>query len=120
MNTLSFFNPKFSSDFFDVIDRNFYGRCGNPEMPKRFVPKVDVKDGVQEQDKKIKDVIKTGMPILIQVKKDFLFRRRNIRDIHLRLYGLYCRFLHYFLYCFCRCFLCSFICKIFITYSQAV
>lgn len=44
MNTLSFFNPKFSSDFFDVIDRNFYGRCGNPEMPKRFVPKVDVKE----------------------------------------------------------------------------
>jgi HSP20 family protein len=44
MKTLSFFNPKFSSDFFDVIDRNFYGRCGNPEMPKRFVPKVDVKE----------------------------------------------------------------------------
>ena len=44
MNTLSFFNPKFSSDFFDVIDRNFYGRRENPEMPKRFVPKVDVKE----------------------------------------------------------------------------
>ena len=44
MNTVSFFNPKFTSDFFDAFDRNFYGRRENPEMPKRFVPKVDVKE----------------------------------------------------------------------------
>lgn len=44
MNTLSFFNPKFTSDFFDAFDHNFYGRRENPEMPKRFVPKVDVKE----------------------------------------------------------------------------
>ena len=44
MNTLSFFNPKFASDFFDVFDHNFCERRENPEMPKRFVPKVDVKE----------------------------------------------------------------------------
>ena len=44
MNRVSFFNPKFTSDFFDAFDRNFYGRRENPEMPKRFVPKVDVKE----------------------------------------------------------------------------
>ena len=43
MNTVSFFNPKFTSDFFDAFDRNFYGRRENP-VPKRFVPKVDVKE----------------------------------------------------------------------------
>ena len=40
MNTLSFFNPRFTSDLFDVIDRNFsdmdnYG-C------RTYAPKVDV------------------------------------------------------------------------------
>jgi HSP20 family protein len=39
MNTLSFFNPRFTSDLFDVFDRNF------PEMGKTekvVVPRVDV------------------------------------------------------------------------------
>ena len=44
MNRVSFFNPKFTSDFFDAFDRNFYGRRENPEMPKRFVPKVDIRE----------------------------------------------------------------------------
>ena len=40
MNTLSFFNPRFTSDLFDVIDRNFsdmdnFG-C------RTYAPKVDV------------------------------------------------------------------------------
>lgn len=41
MNTLSFFNPRFTSDLFDVIDRNFsdygYGEC-----TKSTTPRVDV------------------------------------------------------------------------------
>ena len=41
MNTLSFFNPRFTSDLFDVIDRNFsdmdnYGA-------RSYAPKVDVR-----------------------------------------------------------------------------
>ena len=38
MNTLSFFNPRFTSDLFDVIDRNFsdysYGENGKSAMPR--------------------------------------------------------------------------------------
>lgn len=37
---------------------------------KDILPKVDIKDGVQVEDKKIKDIIKTGEPLLVQVKKD--------------------------------------------------
>lgn len=36
-----------------------------------ILPKIDVKDGVKNQDKKIKEVIKVGMPLLVQVKRDF-------------------------------------------------
>lgn len=36
-----------------------------------ILPKIDVKDGVQNPDKKIKEVIKVGMPLLVQVKRDF-------------------------------------------------
>ena len=38
---------------------------------KDILPKVDIKDGVKEDNKKIKDVVKTGMPLLVQVKRDF-------------------------------------------------
>lgn len=38
---------------------------------KDILPKVDVKDGIKEENKKIKDVVKPGMPLLIQVKRDF-------------------------------------------------
>lgn len=36
-----------------------------------ILPKIDVKDGIKKQDKKIKEVIKIGMPLLVQVKRDF-------------------------------------------------
>jgi len=38
---------------------------------KDILPKVDIKDGVQEENKKIKEIVKTGMPLLVQVKRDF-------------------------------------------------
>jgi len=38
---------------------------------KDILPKVDIKDGVVQETKKIKELIKPGMPLLIQVKKDF-------------------------------------------------
>ena len=38
---------------------------------KDILPKIDVKDGEQNKDKKIKDVIKPGDSILVQVKRDF-------------------------------------------------
>lgn len=36
-----------------------------------ILPKVDVKDKVKEENRKIKDVVKVGMPLLVQVKRDF-------------------------------------------------
>jgi len=38
---------------------------------KDILPKVDVKEGIQEQNKKIKEILKPGMPLLVQVKRDF-------------------------------------------------
>lgn len=38
---------------------------------KDILPKTDIKDVAQDEKKKIKEVIKTGMPLLVQVKKDF-------------------------------------------------
>ena len=38
---------------------------------KDILPKIDVKDGGQDENKKIKEVIKVGMPLLVQVKRDF-------------------------------------------------
>lgn len=40
MNTLSFFNPRFTSDLFDVIDRNF-GTFAD-ETAGSFMPRADV------------------------------------------------------------------------------
>lgn len=41
MNTLSFFNPRFASDLFDVFDRNFTS-FSDEKTPSKAVPKVDV------------------------------------------------------------------------------
>lgn len=38
---------------------------------KDILPKVDVKDAKQNENKKIKEIVKSGMPILVQVKRDF-------------------------------------------------
>lgn len=38
---------------------------------KDILPKKDIKDGIQNEEKNIKEVIKVGMPILVQVKRDF-------------------------------------------------
>ena len=38
---------------------------------KDILPKVDVRDGVKEETKKIKEIVKVGMPLLVQVKRDF-------------------------------------------------
>lgn len=38
---------------------------------KDILPKVDIKDGKQEENKKIKEIVKTEMPLLVQVKRDF-------------------------------------------------
>ena len=43
MNTLSFFNPRFTSDLFDVIDRNF-NDYGYGENGKSAMPRVDVSE----------------------------------------------------------------------------
>ena len=41
MNTLSFFNPRFTSDLFDVIDRNF---CDFDTPARSITPRVDVSE----------------------------------------------------------------------------
>lgn len=38
---------------------------------KDILPKVDVKDTKQTENKKIKEIVKSGMPLLVQVKRDF-------------------------------------------------
>ena len=38
---------------------------------KDILPKVNVKDDKQIENKKIKEIVKTGMPLLVQVKRDF-------------------------------------------------
>ncbi|WP_428770911.1 Hsp20/alpha crystallin family protein [Treponema sp. HNW] len=45
MNTLSFFNPRFTSDLFDVIDRNF---SGTENSSKCSLPRVDVRETKDE------------------------------------------------------------------------
>ena len=45
MNTLSFFNPRFTSDLFDVIDRNF---SGTETSSKCSLPRVDVRETKDE------------------------------------------------------------------------
>ena len=38
---------------------------------KDILPKVNVKDAMKIENKKIKEIVKTGMPLLVQVKRDF-------------------------------------------------
>ena len=38
---------------------------------KDILPKVDVKDARRSENKKIKEIVKPGMPLLVQVKRDF-------------------------------------------------
>ena len=38
---------------------------------KDILPKVNIKDAKQSENKKIKEIVKTGMPLLVQVKRDF-------------------------------------------------
>ena len=38
---------------------------------KDILPKVDIKDGIKNEKRKIKEVVKSGMPLLVQVKRDF-------------------------------------------------
>ena len=60
---------------------------------KDILPKVDIKDGVQEENKKIKDVVKPGMPILIQVKKDFTESKGAKVSTHISLNSRYIVFM---------------------------
>lgn len=38
---------------------------------KDILPKIDVKNGIKEEKRKIKEIVKVGMPLLVQVKRDF-------------------------------------------------
>ena len=38
---------------------------------KDILPKVNIKDAKQSENKKIKEIVKTGRPLLVQVKRDF-------------------------------------------------
>ena len=61
MNTLSFFNPRFTSDLFDVIDRNFCGMGGDTLMEDSrggYMPRVDV---VEKKDDYVLDMELPGL-----------------------------------------------------------
>jgi len=60
---------------------------------KDILPKVDVKDGIQEESRNIKDVIKSGMPLLIQVKKDFIESKGAKVSTHISLNNRYIVFM---------------------------
>ena len=44
MNSLAFFNPRFTSDLFDVIDRNLADFVPSRAAPQVISPKVDVRE----------------------------------------------------------------------------
>ncbi|MBR2361885.1 MAG: Hsp20/alpha crystallin family protein [Spirochaetaceae bacterium] len=44
MNSLAFFNPRFTSDLFDVIDRNLADFVPSQAAPQVISPKVDVRE----------------------------------------------------------------------------
>lgn len=60
---------------------------------KDILPKVDIKDGIQEQNQKIKDIVKPGMPILIQIKKDFTESKGAKVSTHISLNSRYIVFM---------------------------
>lgn len=60
---------------------------------KDILPKVDIKDGVGEEIRTIKDVVKPGMQILIQVKKDFTESKGAKVSTHISLNSRYIVFM---------------------------
>ena len=60
---------------------------------KDIVPKVDVKNGEPEENIKIKDVVKCGEPILIQVKRDFTEAKGAKVSTHISLNSRYIVFM---------------------------
>ena len=60
---------------------------------KDILPKVDIKDGVQKENIKIKDIVKSGMPLLIQVKKDFTESKGAKVSTHISLNSRYIVFM---------------------------
>lgn len=60
---------------------------------KDILPKVDVKDGIAQENKKIKDIVKPGMPILIQIKKDFTETKGAKVSTHISLNSRYIVFM---------------------------
>ena len=60
---------------------------------KDILPKVDIKDGVGEEIRTIKDVVKPGMPILIQIKKDFTELKGAKVSTHISLNSRYIVFM---------------------------
>lgn len=44
MNSLAFFNPRFTSDLFDVIDRNLSSMAPISAASSRITPQVDVRE----------------------------------------------------------------------------
>ena len=81
MNSLAFFNPRFTSDLFDVIDRNFSNMMPSVEKTGSSVPKVDVREtkdayildmdlpGVSEKDVNITAEVKNGVLTVIIPRK---------------------------------------------------
>ena len=60
---------------------------------KDILPKVDVKDGIQEENRKIQDVVKPGMPLLIRVKRDFTEAKGAKVSTHISLNSRYIVFM---------------------------
>ena len=60
---------------------------------KDILPKVDVKNGEPEENIKIKDVVKCGEPILIQVKRDFTEAKGAKVSTHISLNSRYIVFM---------------------------
>ena len=60
---------------------------------KDILPKVDVKDGVKEEIKKIKEIVKVGMPLLVQVKRDFTESKGAKVSTHISLNSRYIVFM---------------------------
>lgn len=60
---------------------------------KDILPKLDVKDGIKQEEKKIKDMVKPGMPILIQIKKDFTESKGAKVSTHISLNSRYIVFM---------------------------
>ena len=44
MNSLAFYNPRFTSDLFDVIDRNFANLMPSENERHTFTPRVDIRE----------------------------------------------------------------------------